>query len=87
MFSQDCQGHESGIVIERSQGHSCIERSICQFQKQATEGERRMKYTVVTMEHHSEAYVMHEVGLRHRDHRDHARLNKRECVPLYPALC
>lgn len=39
LFSQDCQSHESGIVMEGSQGHRCNERSICQFGKQTNEEE------------------------------------------------
>ena len=37
LFSQDGQSHKSGIVMDRSQGHHCNERSIRQHGKQANE--------------------------------------------------
>lgn len=47
MFCQDFQGHKSGIVIEKSQGRSCNERSLCHFESKPMKfRERGIKYKV-----------------------------------------
>ena len=48
LFSQDGQSHKSGIVMDRSQGHHCNERSIRQHGKQANEEDGQSLELMVT---------------------------------------